>query len=172
MSSSRYSKRAWRNWKSIRNNKSLCVWNALTKALERDRSISDIVMNAKSPSQAWIILTSIVEDLTSIHVKENAEIKFESLSMIVGESAREHVAKAKGLARAVEYHGIDVTEEKICCRFLNDLPSSMHFVRELFILNYDVSLVEVEQALVNVEALHKRRDGADEHALAAGLKRN
>ena len=41
---------------------SVCVWAALTMAVERDSSISDIVMNAKSPSQAWIILTSMVED--------------------------------------------------------------------------------------------------------------
>ena len=41
---------------------SLCVWAALTRAVERDRSILDIVMNAKSPSQAWVILTSMVED--------------------------------------------------------------------------------------------------------------
>ena len=58
---------------------SLCVWAALTKAVERDRSISDIVVNAKSPSQAWILLTSMVDDQHSIHAKENTESEFESL---------------------------------------------------------------------------------------------
>ena len=48
----------------------------------------------------------------------------------------------------------------------------MYFVREVFALKYDFSLVELEHALVNVEALHKRREGADGHALAAGFKWN
>ena len=62
---------------------SLCMWGALNKAVGRDRSISDIVMNAKSPSQAWTILTSMVEDQHSTHAKENAENEFESLSVMV-----------------------------------------------------------------------------------------
>ena len=64
------------------------MYGALNKAVEGDRSISDIVMNAKSPSQAWNILTSMVEDQKSNHAKEIAENEFESLSMIIGESAR------------------------------------------------------------------------------------
>ena len=55
-----------------RVDKSLCVWAALTKAVERDRSISEIVMNAKAPSQAWVILTSMVDDDNSTHARENA----------------------------------------------------------------------------------------------------
>ena len=96
--------------------KSLCVWSALNKAVKRDRSILDIVMNAKAPSQAWIILTSMVEDQNGTHAQENAENDFESLSMIVDESAREYVARVKGLARAVEHHGVDVAEENTCRR--------------------------------------------------------
>ena len=88
------------------------------------------------------------------------------------ERAREYAARAKGLAKAVEYQGVDVAEEKVCRGILNSLPSSMHFVREVFALKYDFSLVELNQALVNVEALHKQRDGAKRHALAAGFTRN
>ena len=61
---------------------------------------------------------------------------------------------------------------KICRIILNGLSSSMHFIREVFALKYHFPLVELEQALVNVEVLHKRRDGADGHALAAGFRRN
>lgn len=76
------------------------MWNALNKAVERDIFILDIVMNRSSPSQAWIFLTSMVEDEHGIHDKENTENMFEVLTMIVGENAREYVARAKGLARA------------------------------------------------------------------------
>lgn len=82
---------------------SLCVWDALNNAVERDRSISDIVMNSKAPSQAWIVLTSMIEDEHSNHARENAENEVESFDMI---------ARIKGLARAVEYHGEDVVEKE------------------------------------------------------------
>ena len=72
----------------------LCVLAALTKAVERGRSISDVVINAKAPSQTWIILASMVEDQNGTHAKGNAENDFESLSMIVNKSAREYVARA------------------------------------------------------------------------------
>lgn len=124
-------------------------------------------MNAKTPSQAWIILMSMIEDghsnEHSNYARENAEKEFESLDMIAGESARENAARAKELDRAEEYHFPSNSE---------GLPSSMHSVREMFALKYTFSLVELEQALVNVEALYKRQNGADGHALAAGFRRN
>jgi len=129
-------------------------------------------MNAKAPSPAWTILTSMVEDQNGTHARENAENEFESLSMLVDESMREYVARGKGLARAVEFHGVEVTEEKICRRILNGLPPSMHYVREAFALKYEFTLVEPEQALVNVEALNRRQGGADGHALTAGFRPN
>lgn len=60
--------------------------------------------------------------------------------MLARESAREYVVKAKGLAWAVEYHGINA-REKICCRMLNGLPFSMHFIREVFALKYEFLLL-------------------------------
>lgn len=61
--------------------------------------IPDMVMGAKSPTQAWNILTSMVEDQNSNYGKESAKKSFELLAMIVGESAHEFVARAKGLVK-------------------------------------------------------------------------
>lgn len=85
--------------------------------------------------------------------------------MIVGENAREYVARVKGLARAMEYHGIGIAEEKIRRRTRNAPPPRC----KVFAVKYEFSLFDLEQALVNVEALHKQRDGADGHTLAAGF---
>ena len=41
---------------------SLVVWSALTKAVEKDKTIADIVVGAKAPPEAWKILNSMVED--------------------------------------------------------------------------------------------------------------
>ena len=52
---------------------SLTVWNGLTKAVEKDKSIADIVVRAKAPSEAWKILKSMVEDESSDRAIEQAK---------------------------------------------------------------------------------------------------
>ena len=59
----------------------LTVWNGLTKAVEKDKSIADIVVRAKAPSEAWKILKSMVEDESSDRARELAKKQFEELSM-------------------------------------------------------------------------------------------
>ena len=49
---------------------SLTVWNGLTKAVEKDKTIVDNVVRAKAPSEAWKILKSMVEDDSSERAKE------------------------------------------------------------------------------------------------------
>lgn len=68
------------------------------------------------------------------------------MSMVVGESSREYVARPKELARAVKHHGIDklAAKEKIYRRILGGFPSSMRFVHEVFAFNHDFFLVELE----------------------------
>lgn len=66
----------------------------------------------------------------SSQAKYSAKKDFESLAMIIGESACEYVARVKGLASVVKYHGVEVTNEEICRRILKGLPPALHFVRE------------------------------------------
>ena len=61
--------------------RSLVVWSALTKALKKDKTIADIIVGAKAPSEAWKILTSVVEDDSSKRPREQAKKNFEELSM-------------------------------------------------------------------------------------------
>ena len=60
---------------------SLIVWNALTKAAEKDKTIANIVVGAKAPPSAWNILKSMVDDNSSERAKEQAKKKIEELSM-------------------------------------------------------------------------------------------
>ena len=48
---------------------SLTVWNGVTKAVEKDKSVAEIVVRAKAPSEAWKILKSMVEDDNSGRAK-------------------------------------------------------------------------------------------------------
>lgn len=48
----------------------------------------------------------MIEDENSDLAKDNAKKKFGSLDMMVGELAREYVARAKDLASEVRYHQV------------------------------------------------------------------
>ena len=59
----------------------LTVWNGLTKAVETDKTIADIVVGAKTPSSAWKIPKSMTEDESSERAREQTKKNFEGLSM-------------------------------------------------------------------------------------------
>ena len=94
----------------------LTVKNGLTKAVEKDKTIADIVVRAKAPSEAWKILKSMVEDESSKRAKEQAKNIFEGLSMDNAETMKEYIARAKALALNVQYHDIEVSEQEISRR--------------------------------------------------------
>ena len=104
---------------------SLVVWSALTKAVEKDKSIADIVVGAKAPSEAWKMMNSMVEDDNSDRARELAKKQFEELSMNDAGSMKEYIARAKSLALNVKYHDIEVSEQEISRRVLNGLPPRM-----------------------------------------------
>ena len=150
---------------------SLTVWNGLTKAVEKDKSIADIVVRAKAPSEAWKILKSMIEDDSSDRAKEQAKKNFEGLSMDSAESMKEYIARAKSLALNVQYHDVEVTDQEISRRVLNGLPPLYAPEKRNFALKTDVSLAELEGGLVRVEELNRSSDGTDgNHALVAGFK--
>ena len=150
---------------------SLTVWNGLTKAVEKDRPIADLVVRAKAPSEAWKILKSMVEDDSSDRAKEQAKKNFEGLSIDSAESMKEYIARAKSLALNGQYHDVEVTDQEISRRVLNGLPPSYAPAKRNFALKTDFSLTDLEGGLVRVEELNRSSDGTDgNHALAAGFK--
>ena len=104
---------------------SLVVWSALTKAVEKDKTIADIVVGAKAPSEAWKILNSMVEDDSSERARAKAKKNFEGLSMDDRESVKEYIARAKSLALNVYYYDIEINEQEISRQVLNGLPLRM-----------------------------------------------
>ena len=151
--------------------RSLIVWNGLTNAVENDKSVAEIVVRAKTPSEAWKILKSMVEDDSSDRAKEQAKKNFEGLSMDSAESMKEYIARAKSLALDVQYHDVEVTDQEISRRVLNGLPPPYAPEIRNFALKTDCSLAELEGGVVRVEELNRSSDGTDcNHALAAGFK--
>ena len=150
---------------------SLTVWNGLTKAVEKDKTIADIVVRSKAPSDAWKILKSMVEDDSRDRARELAKKQFKELSMNDAESMKEHIARAKSLALNVKYHSIEVSVQEISRRVLNGLPPSYAPEKRNFALKTDYTLAELEGGLVRVEEPNRSSDGTDgSHALATGFK--
>ena len=150
---------------------SLAVWSALTKAVEKDKTIVDVVVGAKAPSEAWNILNSMVEDDSSHGARGLAKKQFEELSMNDAESMKEYITRAKSLALNVKYHDIEVSEQEINRRVLNGLPPSYAPEKRNFALKSDFSLAELVGGLVRVEELNRSSDGTDgSHTLTAGFK--
>ena len=150
---------------------SLVVWSALTKAVEKDKTIADIVVGAKAPSEAWKILNSMVEDDYSDRARELVKKQFEELSMNDDKSMKEYIARAKSLALNVKYHDVEVIDQEVSRRVLNGLPPSYAPEKRNFALKTDFSLAELEGGLVRVEELNRSSDGTDgSHALATGFK--
>ena len=108
------------------------VWNGLTKAVEKDKSVAEIVVRAKAPSEAWKILKSMVEGDNSDRAKEHAKKNFEGLSMDSAETMKEYIARAKSLALNVQYHDVEVTDQEISRRVLNGLTPPVCSRKENF----------------------------------------
>ena len=149
---------------------SLAVWNALTKAVEKDKTIADIVVRAKAPSSAWKILKIMVDDDSSKRAKEQAKKNSEGSSMDNAESMKEYLAQATYLAFKVQYLDIEVTEQKVSRRVLNGLTPAYAPDKQKFALKIDFSLSDLKGGLVRVEELNRSLDGTNgSHALAAGF---
>ena len=104
------------------NSQSLTVCNALTKAVKKDKTIADIVVGAKSSSEAWMIFKRMVGDDSRARTREQTKKTFEELSMNNMEATAEYLAREKSLALNVKCHGIEITEQEISRRALNSLP--------------------------------------------------
>ena len=149
---------------------SLTVWNGLTKAVENDKTIADIVVGAKAPSEVWKILKSMIEDDSSERAREQAKKQFGKLSMDDTESIKKYIARAKSLALNVKYPDIEVSEQEITHRVLNGLPPSYAPKKRNFAFKTDFSLAELVGGLVRRGELNRSSDGTDgSHALAAGF---
>ena len=73
--------------------RSLVIWSALTKVVEKDTTIANIVVGAKALSEAWKILNSMGENDNSDKARELAKKQFEELSMSDAESMKEYIAR-------------------------------------------------------------------------------
>ena len=103
---------------------SLTVSSAITKAVEKDNIITGIVVGAKAPSEAWKILSSMIDSKDSERAREHAKKYFEESSTATGLSMKEYIDSAKSLAINIQHHSMGISDHEISRRVLNGLPST------------------------------------------------
>ena len=152
--------------------------DAITDSMERphksrreDKTIADVVVGGKIPSEAWKIPKNSVDDDDSEKAREQAKKHFKEFNMNNAQSTKEYITRTKSLAINVQYYGTEVPDHEFCRRVLNDLPSTYAPERRSVALRTDYSLGDLEDGFIRVEGLNRGLNGTDgSHALAGGFK--
>ena len=72
------------------------------KGFEKDKTFLDMVITARSPSEAWKILLSLVGE-SSEAARDRVKKEFEELTLEIGKKTnRDYAARAKALAMKLE----------------------------------------------------------------------
>lgn len=102
---------------------SLFAWSGLTRSLERDQALLDLVVNAGSPSEAWKALEGLAGLETNEAAAERTKRDFEKLEMKEVESVRSYFIKVHMRIAALRQHNVFMTEGDIYRRVLGGLSS-------------------------------------------------
>ena len=151
-------------------NQYIAVWTGLVKGIEKDKTLLDMVITARSPSEAWKIMFSLAGE-SSEAGHDRFKKEFEELSFEVGkESMRYYIARAKTLVIKFEKNDVN-TKKEINRRILNGLPSDFDVEKNMFMVMTDTDPDELGEALARVEDSKTRNGRAGgTHALAIGVK--
>ena len=152
-------------------NQYIAVWTRLVKGIEKGKTLSYMVTTAGSPSEAWKILLSLVDE-SSEAAQDRVKREFEELSFEVGrETMRDYIVRAKTWVMKLDQNNVSTAKKGSNSRILNGLPSGFDVEKSMFLLMADTDPDELGEALTRVEDLRTRNGGAGgTHALATGAK--
>ena len=147
--------------------KSMQVWQSLTKALEKEPEIMKIVLEIGSPSEAWRALYKIAHE-TEDDAYDRAKREFETLGIGANESASEYFARVNIVIMKLERHNITTPAREIQRIVLNSLIPRFPNETCMYAMQGDFELKELGNGLARVEKFQSERKkrSAPSHALA------
>ena len=153
-------------------NESIVVWTGLVDAIERDKTLLDVVSTAGSPSEAWEIILGMVDDEGSAAAQNKVKREFKELTFRIEKgSIRDYVARAKSLVMKLEQRSVTTSKQEINCRILNDLPSDFDVKKQMFLIIADIESNELVGGLARIEDQRTRNGSTGStHAPATGVK--
>ena len=149
---------------------SLKALQALTKALEKEKEIMEMVIDIGSLSEAGRQLTKIAAE-TLEAAYDRAKREFESLEVAVNEPVANNFARVYVILMKLERHQITTSAREIKRRVLGGLtprfPNEVH----LYAMKGELDLKELENGIARAESFQsdQERRSAPAHALAVAL---
>ncbi|CAN0076203.1 unnamed protein product, partial [Ascophyllum nodosum] len=146
--------------------KSLQVWQSLTKAVEKETEIMKMVLEIDSPSEAWRALSKIADETEDV-AYDRAKREFETLEMGVNESVTEYFARVNIVLMKLERHNIIMPAREIKRIILNSLTPRFPNETCLYAIRDDFELKDLENGLARVEKFQseQKRRSAPFHTL-------
>ena len=149
---------------------SLKAWQALTKALEKEKEIMKMVIDIGPLPEAWRALTKIATE-TEVVAYDRAKREFESLQIGVWESVVEYFARVHVILMKLARHQVTTPAREIKRTVLGSLSSRFPDEVRLYAMKGEaLDLKDLENGLTWAESFQsdqERRD-ASAHALAVG----
>ena len=146
--------------------KSLRVWQSLTKALEKEEEVLKLVMEIGSPSVAWRALKKMVGE-TEDDAHDRAKREFETLKMDDSESVSEYFARVNIILMKLERYNITTSAREIKRVVMNSLTPRFPNETSILAMRGDFNLAELELGLIRVEKLRSESSrSAPSNALA------
>ena len=147
---------------------SLNAWQTLTKALEKEKEIMEMMIDIGSLSEAWRALTKIAAD-TEEAAYDRAKREFESLEVGVSESVAEYFARLHVILMKLARHKVTTSAREIKCTVLCSLTSRFPDEVRLYAMKGEtLDLKDLENGLARAESFQsdQERRNASAHALA------
>ena len=146
--------------------KSLRVWQSLTKALEKEEKVMKLVVEIGSPSVAWRALKKMVGE-TEDDAHDRAKREFETLRMDDSESVSEYFARVNIILMKLERYNITTSAREIKRVVMNSLTPRFPNETSILAMRGDFDLAELELGLIRVEKLRSESSrSAPSNALA------
>ena len=146
--------------------KSLRVWQSLTKALEKEEKVMKLVVEIGSSSVAWRALKKMVGE-TEDDAHDRAKREFETLQMDNSESVSEYFARVNIILMKLERYNITTSAREIKRVVMNSLTPRFPNETSILAMRGDFDLAELELGLIRVEKLRSESSrSAPSNALA------
>ena len=146
---------------------SLQACHALTKALEKEEEMLKMVLDIRSPSEAWRALAKIAGDSEEI-AYDRTKREYETLEIGVSESVAEYFARVHIVLMKLERYKIATPAREISRIISSSLASRFPSETRLYAMRGHFESSDLEAGLVRAEKFQseQERRNASAHALA------
>ena len=137
---------------------SLKAWQALTKALKKEKETMEVVIEIRSLSEAWRALNKIAAGSQET-AYDRAKREFESLEIGVSESVAENFARVHVILVKLARHQLTTPASEIKRAVLGGLtPRFLDDVRLYAMKGETLDFKDLENGLARAESFHSDQD--------------